>query len=104
MKLTFLLSALAILSAKAQEIMAVDEHKLYEDISQGARSYKFYSMTPTRDYYTEGSHLTFKVIADSFGSDPDIYISDANQYPTNSSTSGWYCEQKGSETCILKDG
>ena len=50
--------------------------------------------------------MTFKVIADEFDSDPDIYISKSkkNLYPSSSSNSDWYCERKGSETCIIQKG
>ena len=67
-------------------------------------SYNYYSVKVTREFYSEGKHMTFKVIADSFGSDPDIYISNTNKYPKSASDSTWYCEQKGSETCIVRDG
>lgn len=45
-------------------------------------------------------------MADIFDSDPDIYISKSknNQYPSSSENSDWYCERKGSETCIIQKG
>lgn len=50
--------------------------------------------------------MTFKVVADDFDSDPDIYISKSknNLYPSSASNSDWYCERKGSETCVIQKG
>jgi hypothetical protein len=58
----------------------------------------------TRDFYEPGKQLVFRVIADSFGSDPDIYISRTEPFPNSPATSDWYCAKKGSETCIVEDG
>lgn len=57
------------------------------------------------NYYGE-EHLAFKVMANAFDSDPDIYISKSktNQYPSSSLNADWYCERKGSETCIIQKG
>ena len=46
----------------------------------------------------------FRVIADSFGSDPDIFISRTERFPSSAASATWYCAQKGSETCIVADG
>lgn len=43
-------------------------------------------------------------MADSFGSDPDVYIDKDNAYPTSSLNARWYCEKKGSDTCIVREG
>lgn len=45
-------------------------------------------------------------MADAFDSDPDIYISKskAQMYPNSGTTAQWYCEKKGSETCVLANG
>ena len=45
-------------------------------------------------------------MADAFDSDPDIYISKSktNLYPSSSSNADWYCERRGSETCIIQKG
>ena len=63
-------------------------------------------MTVGARYYTGGQHLVVRVIADSFDSDPDVYISDINKNPKSSSDDNviWYCETNGSETCILHNG
>ena len=58
----------------------------------------------TRDHYAAGKSMVFRVEADSFGSDPDIYISADNEYPSSVDDSTWYCNVKGSETCIIKEG
>ena len=57
-------------------------------------------------YYTPTSHLVVKVMADSYESDPDVFISNntAQQYPTDSTNSQWHCEREGSETCVLHTG
>jgi hypothetical protein len=53
---------------------------------------------------TGKEHLTIKVLANSFESDPDVFISKSNMYPTNSNNSDWYCERDGSETCVIQNG
>jgi hypothetical protein len=53
---------------------------------------------------TGQEHLTIKVIADSYLSDPDVFISRTERYPTSSKNSEWYCEREGSETCVLHNG
>jgi hypothetical protein len=84
----------------------VKEHTLYENIWQAERSIKYYQYKIQNENYHGKEHLTFKVMADAFDSDPDIYISKSknNQYPSSSSNSDWYCERKGSETCIIQKG
>ena len=54
--------------------VVVKENVLYEGLTQFARTHKYYKVTATRQFYTGSEHMTFKVIADDFGSDPDIYI------------------------------
>ena len=44
------------------------------------------------------------MIADSFESDPDVYISKTVTTPQSSADADWYCETEGSETCILHNG
>jgi hypothetical protein len=81
------------------------ENVLYEGLTQWARTHKYYKVTATRQFYTGKEHMTFKVIADGFGSDPDIYISKSDQqYPTSPANAKWFCEKKGSDTCILRNG
>ena len=53
---------------------------------------------------TRKEHLTIKVMADSYQSDPDVFISRSETYPTSSTNSEWYCEREGSETCIIHNG
>ena len=57
-----------------------------------------------RYYVTKKEHLTIKVMADSYQSDPDVFISRSETYPTSSTNSEWYCEREGSETCIIHNG
>jgi hypothetical protein len=54
------------------------EHVLYQDLKQDGGTYAFYKMTVGARYFTGGQHLVVRVIADSFDSDPDVYISDSN--------------------------
>ena len=63
----------------------------------------YYKYFIEREDYLGEEDLTFKVMADAFDSDPDIFISRsrANPYPDSSSKADWYCERKGSETCII---
>jgi hypothetical protein len=95
---------LSVVVADSPPITQVAEHALYEDLEQGAQSVTYYSVTITRDYYEAGKQLVFRVIADSFGSDPDIYISRYEEYPNSAGNAMWYCEKKGSEVCIIEDG
>jgi len=44
------------------------------------------------------------LMVDSFESDPDIFISKTNIFPTNSSDSNWTCERDGGDTCIIHNG
>lgn len=87
-----------------QTITPLAEHVLYEDLEQEARSTHYYSTVVTRDFYAPGKQLVFRVVADRFGSDPDIFISRTEQYPNSPETASWYCVKKGSETCIVADG
>jgi hypothetical protein len=76
------LQNLVQVSAEAIEIY---EHVLYEDLSQPARSYAYYTMVIGERYYETGlEHITVKVIADDFNSDPDVFISKTNSEPTSS--------------------
>lgn len=71
-------------------------------------------MTISERYFTGAENLAIRVIADSFGSDPDMFISrvitsldfnfyqQTNTVPTSSSDSDWHCVKKGSDTCIIK--
>ena len=61
-------------------------------------------MVGERYYVTGKEHLTIKVMADSYESDPDVFISRTQQFPSSSLNSEWYCEREGSETCILHNG
>lgn len=82
------------------------EHILYEDQKLNGGEYAFYNMTVGRRFYTGTQHLVVRLIADSFDSDPDVYISKTNKNPKSSEDEGvlWYCETQGSETCILHNG
>ena len=53
---------------------------------------------------TGKEHLAIKVIAETFESDPDVFISKTSEYPTSSSNSEWYCQREGSETCMIHNG
>lgn len=66
----------------------------------------YYQYKIQNENYFGQEHLTFKVIADDFDSDPDIFISKSknNLYPNSAWNSDWYCERKGSETCIIQKG
>jgi hypothetical protein len=44
----------------------------------------YYKMQVGMRYYTGFEHLVIKVMADSYESDPDVYISKTNKYPNNS--------------------
>mmetsp|Transcript_22972 Transcript_22972/g.22315 ORF Transcript_22972/g.22315 Transcript_22972/m.22315 type:complete len:188 (+) Transcript_22972:289-852(+) len=40
-------------------------------------------------------------MADKFDSDPDIFISKTNRFPTNQDESDYYCMKVGSDTCVV---
>lgn len=100
-KIMVVLQCMIIIST-AQEIQEIYEHVLYENIEQTDRSHLFYKMTVGARYFSGREHLTVKVLADRFDSDPDVYISRTNTHPKDSATSEYYCEKEGSETCIVK--
>ena len=56
-------------------------------------------MTVGQRYYTGTENLVIKVMADSFESDPDVYI-----FKNGATNAQWYCEKEGSETCVLHSG
>ena len=100
------------LFVQGQEHTAIFEHHLYEGLSQGQNTFTYFKVILGQMYYTGTEHLIVKVLADSFESDPDVYISRSNpgsnvvvdQYPTDSTNSNWHCEREGSETCVLHNG
>ena len=63
-------------AVSAQEHTEIIDHKLYQNIEQEERTYKFYKLTVGLRYLETGQeNMIFKVIAEEFDSDPDIYIS-----------------------------
>lgn len=87
MKLVELMYICALLDlltlAQGQTHTDVKEHVLYEGLSQGPRSVSYFRYKIQNENYYGEEHLAFKVMADSFDSDPDIYISKSktNLYP-----------------------
>ena len=69
-----LLSLLSIetVSALSQNIT---EQVLYSGITQGDKSYKFYTLQISTRYFTGSQSLAFKVVSEAYDSDPDIFIS-----------------------------
>jgi hypothetical protein len=62
-------------------------------------------MTIGERYYETGEeHITVKVMANQYDSDPDVFISRTNESPKDSTDSEWFCEREGSETCIIRNG
>ena len=94
----------ALYYSYSEEIQPVTEHVIYEGIHQEEKSFKFYSATIGQRYFTGTEHLIFKVMAEGFDSDPDIFISKQNRYPMGSSSAEWHCEREGSETCVVHNG
>lgn len=95
-----------LMLASGQTHTEIKEHVLYENLKQGPRSVSYFQYKIQNENYYGEEHLTFKVMADAFDSDPDIYISKSktNLYPSSSSNADWYCERRGSETCIIQKG
>ena len=89
--------------ARGQTHTEIKEHVLYEGLKQGPRSVSYFRYKIQNEHYYGEEHLAFKVMADAFDSDPDVYISKSktNLYPSSSSNADWYCERRGSETCII---
>lgn len=46
--------------------------------------------------------MIVRVIADTFLSDPDVYISKKNQFPTSSVDAEWHCKMESSDTCVIE--
>jgi len=44
-------------------------------MTQEAKTFSYYSILVTSDYFTGSQSLIIKVIPEAFDSDPDIYIS-----------------------------
>jgi hypothetical protein len=86
------------------ESRLINEHQLVEGLSQNHTSYAYFKFVVGMRWYTGKENLVVKAIADSFESDPDVFISKVNEFPQDSSSSEWSCERKGSETCILHNG
>lgn len=61
-------------------------------------------MTIGMRFYTGTEHLVFKVMADSYKSDPDVFISKTNAQPNSSKNAEWFCVRDGSETCVIHNG
>ena len=57
-------------------------------------------MQVTDAYFDGDQHLAIKVLADSFASDPDVFISRWDERP-DAGNNEWHCERAASETCIL---
>lgn len=105
--LLILISAAAFVGVFAQQAVeprSIVENQLIQNLSQGQNSMAYYKMQVGMRYFTGVEHLVIKVMADSFESDPDVYISKTNKYPSSSLTAKWYCEREGSETCVIHNG
>ena len=46
-------------------------------------------------------NMVVKVLAETYLSDPDVYISKTNDFPTSTANSEWHCKVEGSETCVV---
>jgi len=88
----------------AVDVKTINELETYTGIKQGPESYKYYQMKLGPRYFTGTQNMIFKVLATAFKSDPDVYISRKNKYPTSSKDAEWYCVREGSETCVLHRG
>ena len=86
--------------------MTIEPHKLYPGIHQDALTYKYYKLRvlASSGHFSGTENLVMKVMADSFDSDPDVYMSRTNPNPHDSRDAEWYCEREGSETCVLHNG
>lgn len=92
----------AIRTAASETHIEILEDVLYEELEQEEHTYSYYQMMVTDAYFDGGQHLAIKVMADSFGSDPDVFISRSEEKP-DASNAEWHCERAASETCILHD-
>lgn len=82
--LVLLFSLLCMQSAVAQN-QNITEQVLYSGISQGDKSFKFYTMQISTRYFTGSQSLAFKVVSEAYDSDPDIFISKVRHSTLNSS-------------------
>lgn len=96
-------AGMAVAAAEV-DVKVINELETYTGIKQGPESYKYYQMKLGPRYFTGTQNMIFKVLATAFQSDPDVYISRKNKYPTSSKDAEWYCVREGSETCVLHRG
>lgn len=52
-------------------------------------------------YFLGAENLVVKVMADTYLSDPDIYISKVNKFPNSTKTAEWHCKRDSSDTCVV---
>jgi len=96
--------AVAAAAEATVDVKTINEMQTYTGIKQGPESYKYYQMKLGPRYFTGTQNMIFKVLATAFASDPDVYISRKNKYPTSSKDAEWYCVREGSESCVLHRG
>ena len=73
---------------------------LLENLKQEGHTFGYYKVDNLKDG-NDWDNIAIKVISEELDSDPDVYISKTNAYPSSSHDSDWFCVRKGSETCII---
>lgn len=80
----------------------VEKNVLLENLRQEGRTFSYYKVDNLKDRNGDDwENIAIKVIAEELDSDPDVYISKTNAYPSSSHDSDWHCIREGSETCII---
>jgi hypothetical protein len=88
-----LFTALAIVNsvAQAQDFTDINQDEYYGEYYMVKKDYAFYKMTVTDDLFNGTQYIAFKAYAASSLSDPDIFISKENFYPTSPANAEWSC-------------
>lgn len=55
-------------------------------------------------YFYGEENIIVKAMSDSFESDPDVFISLVNRFPSSSRTAEWVCMRDSTDTCIVHNG
>jgi hypothetical protein len=94
--------ALSHSSAQGQTYIDLPEQEIISGNRLEDKSTAYYQLLISDTFFTGKENLAIRVIAESFGSDPDIFISKTNPRPSSSMDSDWYCVKKGSDTCVIQ--
>jgi len=67
----------------------------------GDKEIGYFKLTVTDWYFSGVEYLAIQATQDSFGSDPDLFISRTNTRPSSTADSEFACVKRGTDTCVL---